>query len=235
MKTFHIDGASFIQTTGNPESRGTSSEDGFVLVKSDDVMQFYEDLARFNPKEIMEIGMYEGGSLVWYDKIYQPSKLVGLDVRRTPIDALENYKATRPYIETYYGRYQEKPGTLNAARKNFPSGVDLIVDDASHLYEQTKATFSMLFPLVKKGGHYIIEDWAWSHRPAYQEINSVWANQKALSDLIIELSIMATQNKVISEIRITNGLVCVTKGPGVFSDELFNLSSCLRGKELPNL
>ena len=64
---------------------------------------------------------------------------------------------------TYYGRYQNKEGTLMAARANFPKGIDLVVDDASHLYEQTKATFAMLFPLVRPGGNYVIEDWSWAH------------------------------------------------------------------------
>ena len=35
---------------------------------------------------------------------------------------------------------------------------DIIVDDASHWNEQQPATLRQLFPLVKPGGYYVIED-----------------------------------------------------------------------------
>lgn len=36
---------------------------------------------------------------------------------------------------------------------------DLIVDDASHVGQKTLNTFNLLFPMVKRGGYYVIEDW----------------------------------------------------------------------------
>ena len=38
--------------------------------------------------------------------------------------------------------------------------LDLVVDDASHLYEETKASLEVLLPRVRPGGLFIIEDWA---------------------------------------------------------------------------
>ena len=46
--------------------------------------------------------------------------------------------------------------------------LDLVVDDASHTYEETKASFEFLFPLLRPGGIYVIEDWSWAHHPNYQ-------------------------------------------------------------------
>jgi len=40
--------------------------------------------------------------------------------------------------------------------------VDLVVDDACHAYEETKASFEFLFPLLQPGGIYLIEDWSWA-------------------------------------------------------------------------
>jgi hypothetical protein len=40
--------------------------------------------------------------------------------------------------------------------------MNLVVDDASHTYEDTKASFETLFPLLQPGGIYAIEDWSWA-------------------------------------------------------------------------
>ena len=41
--------------------------------------------------------------------------------------------------------------------------IDLVIDDASHLYVETKASFEELFPRLRPGGLFIIEDWASGH------------------------------------------------------------------------
>jgi hypothetical protein len=38
-----------------------------------------------------------------------------------------------------------------------------VIDDASHIYEPTRASFETLFPYLRPGGLYIIEDWQWSY------------------------------------------------------------------------
>ena len=35
---------------------------------------------------------------------------------------------------------------------------DPVVHDASHTYEETRASFEFLFPLLSRGGIYVIED-----------------------------------------------------------------------------
>jgi hypothetical protein len=47
----------------------------------------------------------------------------------------------------------------------FSAPLDLVIDDASHIYGPTKASFQALFPLLRPGGLYLIEDWAWAHWP----------------------------------------------------------------------
>ena len=74
MTDFTIDGVTFLQRTGSPSSRGNSQENEFVLVKTDSMLRFYEGLRQTLPQNIMEIGMYEGGSLVYFDKLFFPGK-----------------------------------------------------------------------------------------------------------------------------------------------------------------
>ena len=122
-----------------------------------------------------------------------------------------------------------------AARQNFPNGIDLVVDDASHLYEQSKATFAMLFPMVNVGGEYILEDWAWSHRKRAQGPEAVWRDKTSLTTLVFELTVLASVTSSIASILVKNGLVSVRRGPGRLSQDAFNLAPYLRDRTFPTL
>lgn len=236
VKTIELDGVTFKLDQRPGNQRDKSDKDAFVLVKTPKFLEYYDKLkTRAQPKDIMEVGMFEGGSLVYLDKVFQPTKLVGLDLRREPIEPLEAYREGRDHIVTYYGRSQDQQGTLMAARSNFPTGIDLVVDDASHLYAQTKATFEMLFPMVRTGGTYIIEDWAWSHTPPNQEKKAPWYKYPAMSNLIFEITVLAARYGVIENIEITRELVAITKGPGTLPEGGLNLDGLLRNKKMLQL
>jgi hypothetical protein len=40
-----------------------------------------------------------------------------------------------------------------------PEGLDLVIDDASHLLGPTRVSFEVLFPRLRPGGLYVLEDW----------------------------------------------------------------------------
>ncbi len=54
----------------------------------------------------------------------------------------------------------------NIVHEDLEGHLDLVIDDASHMYEQTKRSFEILFPLLRPGGLYIIEDWSWGCWPS---------------------------------------------------------------------
>ena len=231
MEKFKIDGVEFVIDKRAGKDRGVSKKNKFILVKNDRFLDFVREWTGSKPNTIMEVGMFEGGSLVVMDKLFKPDVIVGLDLRREPIKPLEEYRKENPHMKTYYARSQDKIGTLMAARENFPTGIDLVVDDASHLYEQTKATFEMLFPLVRKGGKYVIEDWAWSHAPGRQKPGSVWYDKPAMSNVILKLVMLAAHYGVIDKIEVHKELVIITKGSGMLPKDPFDVTSLLRGRE----
>jgi len=232
MEKFKIDGVTFTLDTRAGKDRAVSKTNNFVLVKNQRCLDFYREWTGPKPKTIMEVGMFEGGSLVLMDKIFKPERIVGLDLRREPIKPLEAYVKKNPQMKTYYARSQDKPGTLMAARENFPKGIDFIVDDASHLYDQTRSTFEMLFPLVTTGGKYLIEDWAWAHSPNHQNKTSTWADRTAMSNLILQLTVLAARYGVIEKLEVYKEFVCITKGPGVLPKDALDLNGLLRGRTL---
>jgi hypothetical protein len=53
---------------------------------------------------------------------------------------------------------QEVPASFDALKAAFAVEFDVVLDDASHIYANTVTTFEALFPAVKTGGMYLIED-----------------------------------------------------------------------------
>jgi hypothetical protein len=55
------------------------------------------------------------------------------------------------------------------------------------MYALTKKSFETLFPLLRPGGLYIIEDWAWGHWQAFQASDHPWSYEVPLTKLIFEI------------------------------------------------
>lgn len=53
---------------------------------------------------------------------------------------------------------QSDSASITALKEAFPVEFDVILDDASHMYGPTVNAFVNLFPAVKSGGMYMIED-----------------------------------------------------------------------------
>ena len=236
LESFEIDDTRFIHDFRAGKDRGKSKDGEFILVKTKAFLQFYRALQNRKPKNILEIGMFEGGSLVLFDKLYSPEKLVGVDIRRDPIEPLEKYKENRDHIVPLYGLSQDDPKLLGILKEEFPEGIDLIVDDASHQYDLTRATFHLCFPLLNPGELYIIEDWSWSHKPPYQDSAHPWFEKPALTNLIMELIVNMPDSRQMHQVAVHRDLIVVEKAST--ADGAIDLSDGherLRGRKLGTL
>jgi hypothetical protein len=127
---------------------------------------FWRSRADFRPKRILELGIFDGGSLAFWFELFRPEKLVGLDIqKRGDSPYFQRYAAdpTRAgKVKTFWKTDQTDRRRLREiVAQEFGGTLDLVIDDASHMYKQTKSSFETLFPLVRPGGLYIIEDWSW--------------------------------------------------------------------------
>ena len=100
---------------------------------------------------VCEVGVLYGDSLVMWQHCFPHGTVIG-------VDRDENARWPEGTVRIIAG--QEDPGLGGKVREHAPGGCDLIVDDASHRGRQTAATFASLWPLVKPGGYYVVEDWA---------------------------------------------------------------------------
>ena len=100
---------------------------------------------------VCEVGVMHGGSLAMWQDLFPHGTVIGVD---------KNPDATWPEGTLRIVAEQDDPGLGDLVREHAPDGCDLIVDDASHIGHLTRATFASLWPLVKPGGIYVVEDWA---------------------------------------------------------------------------
>ena len=103
--------------------------------------------------------------------------------------------------------------------------LDLVVDDCSHMYEATRASFNELFPRLRPGGLYAIEDWDWTRE---KKIAEMWADQVPLTRLIVELLlVLASGSGLISEITVADEMVLARRGNAKIDSPGFDIFDCL--------
>jgi len=211
-----------IELVWGSEHREKESQPGhFILVKGTGMVRnLMSAVSEIDVRNIVDVGIYRGGSAVLFNECFKPAKLVALDLRPAP-DVLREYAAEQEgdALEVHDGVDQANGARLveicDAAFGDEP--IDLIVDDASHFYAQSRATFSYLFPRVRKGGLYVIEDWGWAHWPGdfwqAERGGDYFSEQPPLSNLLTEIMLLtASQEEVASRIDVTGRAAYVTRG-----------------------
>jgi SAM-dependent methyltransferase len=217
----------------------------FYKIKSlvDQYAKFWSRRENFRARSILELGMWDGGSVAFWFEYFNPDKQVGVDLQqKEDSQYFKRYKSSRGLdqrIRTYWGTDQGDSARLREiVQAEFEGSLDLVIDDASHIYDLTKRSFEALFPLLRPGGLYVVEDWAWGHWSEFQEPSHPWSNQTPLTRLIFELVAAAGswENKrasepLISNISVFQGFTVVERGelpltiPSEFKLEAF-ISGC---------
>jgi predicted O-methyltransferase YrrM len=200
------------------------SSDSFDLYKSRPLLEQFARLLAgtdLRPGNVMELGIWDGGSTALWFEVLQPQKLVALDFdSRGDSEYFRWYLGSRGLQERLKTYWATDQGDVDRLREivetEFSGSLDLVIDDASHLYGPTKASFETLFPLLRRGGLYIIEDWQWEHGEAFQDPDHPWANQESLTKLVFHLvEATGTQNLgTIAALTIFGGFVAIERGWG---------------------
>jgi len=210
-----------------------STPDQFILMKSRGMIEWYEAaFAADPPKRVLEIGIFKGGSVVLFSELWRPERLVAVDIAAEPIPALAEYVRRCELTESVkpvFGIDQADATAMRSviARELGTAPLDLVVDDGCHWFEETRATFETVYPFLRPGGVYVIEDWAWAHWPgAWQESGGPWPDKPAPTLLALELAMLcASRSDLVESVEITPGLIVVRKGAGVTEGTDFALAA----------
>lgn len=111
---------------------------------------------RNQPITLLEVGAWKGGSLrMWRDWFKNPdTRIMSVDIGHgpCPLDP-EKYELIVADIKSWVP----------------PEGLelDIVIDDGSHMTPDMVAAFRKLWPLVKPGGWYVIEDLETQFQPGW--------------------------------------------------------------------
>jgi hypothetical protein len=184
----------------------------------DQYARFFATRPGFLARNVFELGLWDGGSVAFWFECFQPYKHVGIDFSERGDSAyFRRYVETRGLdgrIATYWSVDQADGERLRTiARQEFDGALDLVIDDASHLYGPTKSSFETLFPLLRPGGLYLVEDWAWAHWNEFHAPSHPWSGETPLTRLVFEqVAATGSSTELIASMGVYQGFVAIERG-----------------------
>jgi hypothetical protein len=134
--------------------------------KSSDFHNYTEIYARYfsplreKPIKFLEIGIYKGSSVKLWEDYFPGAELHFMDITLEHVE----YTSQRSH---YHVANQESPQDLHRFIEETGGYFDIIIDDGGHTMNQQITSFQYLFPHIKSGGMYIIEDLHTSYWPQF--------------------------------------------------------------------
>jgi hypothetical protein len=192
---------------------------------------YVELIETLQPRRIIELGIYLGGSTAMLAALADPVAMLALDLDPTRVPALDTFLAAQDLarrVRCEYGVDQSDRTRVSAlADEVFGSEpVDFVLDDASHQLELTRTSFEILFPRVRPGGLYVIEDWAWGHGGHLDRPDA-----NPLSILLYELAVtMPVEPGLLASVTASRHWISVRRGPAELDPGVFRLADYHRGR-----
>jgi SAM-dependent methyltransferase len=193
----------------------------FVLQKSRAMVEWYAQSFAGRPGgNVLEIGIFKGGSVVLLDRLLQPRKMVAIEISKEPVAALDDYIAqerAHARLKPLFGVDQADAATLRRiiVEEFGDETIDIAIDDGCHLLRESRTSFDAIFPHVRPGGTYVIEDWGWAHwsHSHWQQGGGPWKDQPATTQLIFELVMLsASRPDIVESVMARSDLVAVVRG-----------------------
>jgi predicted O-methyltransferase YrrM len=165
---FSVDGVEFVES----HAAGSTAELFHIRKRRALVEAYVHVLEAFEGANIVELGIAQGGSLALLALVASPRKVVALELSPERITGLDDLVAQRGLGGSVRAHYGVDQGDRDRVRQIVEEElgrepIDLVIDDASHLLGPTRASFEVLFPLLRPGGLFLIEDWNWQHKIAH--------------------------------------------------------------------
>lgn len=247
-----VNGVDFILApTATNQARAAVDAGSLLLRKPRWMVERYAALQVPPGANVFELGIYEGGSTALLSLLLRPRRLVAIDLRPSRTSALDDFiaaRALRDNVRPYYGVDQTDRARIDdLITSEFGSeGLDLVIDDASHLLDETTASFNALFPRLRPGALFVLEDWSWQHfrdevleeklRSDPVALEALTRRLEAgsarredpLSRLVLELVLTAAYaEEIVAEVTSARrGWLVVRRGDAPLDPATFDISKC---------
>ena len=219
---FSLDGQVYRISTGEEPRTPPAPGDDLLVVKPRFLIDHYVELATamVPAPRVVELGIYEGGSTAFLAQLLGPRSLVAIDVAAERAPALDRFIAERGLGDSVRPLYNIDQGDADDLTRVIDEHIgdeplDLVIDDASHHYVPTRTSFSVLFPRLRAGGLFVIEDWDWAHHPAelWQADGGYFRRFPALTNLIVEILMLAgSDTDVVRKVVVHPAMAVVERG-----------------------
>lgn len=180
---------------------------------------------QYRPRTIFELGIFQGGSTALLAQLAQPEKLVAVDIRTEPAEGLDEFIAAQGIQDStavHWGVDQSDRDRLKSilAEDIGERDLDMVIDDASHQLKETRASFDTLFPRLRPGGIFVLEDWSWAHT-----VMPVWPKRRPLTVLLFELVLAsAYAEAIVASVDVHRAWATITRGPEEVDTDEFALA-----------
>lgn len=225
-----------------------SARGRFWIRKDRALVEEYLDLLDGFPKaNVVELGIGDGGSVALTALLTEPKRLVAIELNPHRVEALDELigdLGLSERVRLHYGVDQADRTRLGTIVEDEFAGepLDLVIDDASHSLEETRASFETLFPRLRPEGQLLIEDWNHQHllsrgiaealarpdRPGLAEFERRLGEgppEAPLSRLVVELILaQAESDEFLTRVTIGPHWVAVRRGPATLDPGGFRLS-----------
>ncbi len=101
------------------------------------------------PMTLLEIGVFDGGSLHLWEDYFPRATIVGVDIR----NECKKYQGDRRIVEI---ASQNDAKVMKLLGERYQPTI--IIDDGSHRADHILCAFQSLYPTLRSGGIYIVED-----------------------------------------------------------------------------
>jgi predicted O-methyltransferase YrrM len=214
------------------------------------IKEYLEIVERFDGDNVLELGIGSGGSVALTALVALPRKLVAVDLGPDRVEALDELIEQRGLsdrVRLHYATDQsDQPKLASILDDEFgDEPVGLVIDDASHRLGETRTSFEALFPRLRPGGLFVIEDWNHQHLVSRDlagaladptpELKAQVLSRLAqgppetpLSRLVIELILVqAESDEFVREVRVNRRWALVYRGRGDLDQSGFRLSDLI--------
>ena len=114
---------------------------------------YFNPLAH-QPIKMIELGVHLADSLKVFSTYFANGTVLGVDIKHPRAD-LDKY----PNAIFELGDQRNGEQLANFSDRYAPDGWDIVIDDASHYGSWSSLSFKALYPKLKAGGLYVVEDW----------------------------------------------------------------------------
>ena len=191
--------------SGAFDSTPSDGADPLVVWKTIDMVnQLARVIADVKPRRIFELGIANGGSTALLAALAPEATVVAVEIE-SRVKALDEHIDRRHLSRRIRPHYSVDQADRELIRRIVADEfgdepIDLVIDDASHRLDATRSSLDTLFPLVRPGGCYLIEDWAWAHLDiSWAESAEDWLpGGEPMSQVVYELMmVMGSQRDII--------------------------------------